>query len=47
MAKYHQSYQNLRQFCEKWQWIDPRSGLPATPADLEDIMVHWEKEESL
>ena len=26
MAKYHQSYQNLRQFCEKWQWIDPRSG---------------------
>ena len=30
MAKYHQSYQNLRQFCEKWQWIDPRSGQQVT-----------------
>ena len=30
MSKYHQSYQNLRQFCEKWQWIDPRSGQQVT-----------------
>ena len=30
MAKYQQSYQNLRQFCEKWQWIDPRSGQQVT-----------------
>ena len=26
---------------------EAKLGLPATPADLEDIMVHWEKEESL
>ena len=30
MAKYHQSDQNLRQVCEKWQWIDPRSGQQVT-----------------
>lgn len=23
---YKQSYQELRRFTEKWQWIDPRSG---------------------
>ncbi len=25
-GQYRQSYTNLRQFCEKWQWTDPRTG---------------------
>lgn len=25
MVRYRQSYTELRRFCEKWQWIDPRS----------------------
>lgn len=28
--EHRQSYQNLRAFTEKWQWIDPRSGEQVT-----------------
>lgn len=28
--RYRQSCQNLRAFCEKWQWIDPRTGNQVT-----------------
>lgn len=26
MGRQRQSYQNIRAYTEKWQWIDPRSG---------------------
>lgn len=28
--RYRQSYTSLRAFCEKWQWIDPRTGQQVT-----------------